>query len=41
VIYYGGINFPHRAMVLLALESDAACTILSGNSAIKKIQFWF
>jgi hypothetical protein len=36
VIYYGGINFPHKALVLLPLESDDACTILSGNPAIKK-----
>jgi len=26
-------EFPHRAMVLLMLESDAACTGLSGQSA--------
>jgi len=35
VIYNGGIKFPQKAMVLLSLESDAACTNLSGQSAIK------
>jgi hypothetical protein len=35
VIYYGGIKFPQREMVLLSLDSDAACTNLNGHSAIK------
>jgi hypothetical protein len=35
VIYYGGIKFPPRAMVVLPLEGDAACTSLSGHSSRK------
>jgi hypothetical protein len=33
---YGGLKFPHRAVVLHALESDAANTSLNGHSAKKK-----
>jgi len=32
-ICYRGLKFPHRAVVLLVLESDAACTSLSGHCA--------
>jgi len=28
-----GIKFPHRAAVLLVLESDGACTGLNGHCA--------
>jgi len=28
-----GLIFPHRAVVLLVLESDGACTGLNGHSA--------
>jgi len=35
VIYYRGLKFPQKAMVLLLLESDAACTCLNGHSAGK------
>ena len=36
VIYYRGLRFSHRAVVLHVLEGDAACTtILSGQSARK------
>jgi hypothetical protein len=35
VIYYGGIKFPHRAVILLPLESDASFTSLSGHPARK------
>jgi hypothetical protein len=35
VIYYGELKFPHKATVLLALDSDAACTSLNGQCAIK------
>jgi len=31
----GELNFPHRAVVLLVLESDGACTNLNGHSARK------
>ena len=31
----GELNFPHRAVVLLVLESDGACTSLNGHSARK------
>jgi len=34
-ICYRGINFPHRAAVLLVLESDGACTSLNGHCARK------
>ena len=34
MIYYRGLKFPHRAVVLLPLESDA-CTGLNGYSARK------
>jgi len=34
-IYYRGLRFPKRAVVLLLLESDAACTGLNGHSAWK------
>ena len=35
VIYYRGLKFPHRAVVLLVLESDGACTGLNGHCARK------
>jgi len=35
VIYYRVLKFPHRAAVLLLLESDVACTSLNGHSAVK------
>jgi len=35
-MFYRGLKFPHRAMVLLALETDAACTSLCGHSARRK-----
>ena len=31
VIYCRGLKFPHRAVVLLVLESDGACTGLNGH----------
>jgi len=37
VIYYRGLKFPHRAAVLLVLESDGACTGLNGHCARKSI----
>jgi len=36
-----GNLFPQRAVVLLALDSDAACASLSGHSAIKSAVFGF
>jgi hypothetical protein len=39
VIYYRGIKFPHREMVLLVLESDAAFTSLNGHFEIKSAVF--
>ena len=33
MIYYRGLKFPHRAVVLLVLESDVACTGLNGHYA--------
>jgi len=35
VIYYRGLRFPQREVVVLLLESDAAYTSLSGHSAGK------
>jgi hypothetical protein len=35
VICYRGFSFSQKAMVLLVLESDAACTSLNGHSARK------
>ena len=35
VIYYRGLKFPHRAVVLLLLENNGACTGLNGHSAVK------
>ena len=35
MICYRGLKFPQRAVVLLVLESDGACTILNGHSARK------
>jgi len=35
VIYYRGLKFPQKAMVVVLLESDAACTCLNGHSAGK------
>ena len=35
LIYCGGLKFPHRAVVLLVLESDGAYTSLNGQSARK------
>jgi len=37
VIYYRGLTLPHRAAVLLVLESDGACTSLNGHCARKII----
>ena len=37
VIYYRGLKFPHRAVVLLPLENDDACTSFNGHS-IRKIK---
>jgi hypothetical protein len=34
-MYYGGIKFSQREMILLTLDNDAACTSLNGHSAIK------
>ena len=33
MINYRGLKFPHRALVLLVLESDVACTGLNGRCA--------
>jgi hypothetical protein len=33
MICYGELRFPHRAVFLLALESDAACFSLNGYFA--------
>jgi len=33
VIYYVGLKFAHRAVVLFLLESDGACTGLNGHCA--------
>jgi len=35
VIYCRGLKFPQKAVVLLLLESDAACTSLNGHCAWK------
>jgi hypothetical protein len=35
VICYGELRFLHRAVVLLVLERDAACSFLNGYSARK------
>ena len=35
VIYYRGLKFPHRAAVLIVLESDGACTSLNVHCARK------
>ena len=35
-MFYRGLKFPHRAVVLCTLESDAANTSLNGHSAKKK-----
>ena len=35
MIYYRGLKFPHRAVVLLVLENDGACTSLNGHSPRK------
>ena len=35
VIYCRGLKFPHRAVVLLVLESDGACTGLNVYSGRK------
>jgi len=39
VIYYRGLKFPHRAVVLLVPESDGACTGLNGHAA-RNVQCW-
>jgi len=36
----GDFNFPHRAVVLLPLESEVACTDLNGHCA-RKVHCWF
>ena len=41
VIYCRGLIFPQGAVVLLLLESDAACTSLNGHCAGKKCIFGF
>jgi len=41
VIFYSGLKFPNRAVVLLVLESDGACTGLNGQCAIKKCSIGF
>jgi len=38
-IYYRGLNFPQKAVVLLLLESDAACASLNCHSARKHAVF--
>jgi hypothetical protein len=35
VIFYRGLKFPQRAVILVVLESDAACISLNGHSARK------
>jgi hypothetical protein len=40
VVYYMRFKYPHRAMVVLPLESDGACTGLDGRSA-GKMWYWF
>ena len=40
MICYRGLKFPHKGVVLLVLESDAACTSFNGHSA-RKLQCWF
>jgi hypothetical protein len=35
MVYYRGLKFPLRAVVMLPLESDGACTSLNGHSARK------
>ena len=35
MIYYRGLKYPHRAAVLLVLESDGACTGLNVRCARK------
>ena len=35
MIYYRGLEFPHRAAVLLVLEADVACTSLNDHCARK------
>ena len=35
VIYYKGLRFPQKAVVLLLLESDGTCTSLNGHSTGK------
>ena len=37
VIYYSGLKFPQRAVVLRVLESDGACTSLNGHCARKSM----
>ena len=37
MIYYRGLTFPHRASVLLVLESNGACTSLNGHCARKSV----
>ena len=36
VMFYRGLKFPHTAVVLLALETDAACTSLCDHFARRK-----
>jgi len=40
-MFYRGLEFPHTAMVLRALECDAAHTSLNGRSAKKKVEYSF
>ena len=35
MIYYRGLKFPHRAAVLIVLESGGACTSLNVHCARK------
>jgi len=45
VICYRRLKFPHKALVLLVLESDASCTSFNGHSirkfAVLVYLFWF
>ena len=40
VRFYRGLKFPHRTVVLLALETGAACTRLCGHSARRKSEMF-
>jgi len=38
MFFYSGLKFPHRAVVLLLLEGDGACTSLNDNSARNSLE---